>query len=500
MERKIKTALGVSITENFLRVAKVKAEKGKISVYRLGEFVINSPSDSEGKEKNSSDLIKRIKHSLKKLSLTGRAFISPDDREVILKDKVLPPVSRQEIFKLIESEIKDYAIFGHENVSLGFNIVKREQNKIAIIWAGLKESILMNTLRFVKSVGVKPVAVIPSNFAITKFILHFYGKESKNFVVLNVDNSVTSLTFVNAGKVVLNYKHDVGLSDISGGALDIVNNWVGNILTTITFVSRNRKIPIERIFLISQGGNSERLFSYLSARISYPIIVPDLKRLVNFTDEEDFLRVQKTGGSEFVTSVGLALLEISGQRDPAFCDISKHILVEKASARFKVLVTSLLLVAVNAAFVYFYPVLSSTLNNLSANLKDTDERIRIVSEQALNTEKFKKEVSSLNTELGIYKSVRMQLDNRAITSSLLSEIKSKLPENVILYSVSVDNGGKISISGSGKTYKDVLNYEVNLASAKFVKNASILEMSKNASGAVVFKMIALSNEVRNEKK
>ncbi len=492
---KIKVTTGASITEKYLRIAEVGFEGKKISILRLIEFVL--PEIPEKGFQKDKKFISDIRNEIRKLKIRTSLFVSPDDRNIILKEKVLPPIKKQEIFKLIESEIKDYAIFGHENVSLGFNTIKKEKDKTTIIWAGLKESILMNMLSFVKHLGLRSRAVIPSSFATAKFITEFYGQE-KNFVIINVDSSVTTLTFVNGGKVVLNYKHDTGYSDIIGGDLAIRNNWVGNILTTITFVSRNRKIPIEKIFLISQEGKAENLLPFITSRITYPVIIPDLKNLLDFNDEESFLKVQETGGTEFIVPIGLALLQDKGQNDPLFCDISKHILVEKASVRVKLAVTVFLLILVNGLAVYFYPMLSTTLQNLSKNLNDTNKRIELVSKEAEKTEQIKNELVSVREELTAYKTAVNDFQNSVVSSALLAELKSKLPEDVELSAVSVSEGGEISITGVGKGYKNVLDYEINLASAKYVKNASILKMFRTSQNVVMFTMSAKVKE--NEKK
>ncbi|MCD6427508.1 MAG: hypothetical protein J7L03_05380, partial [Caldisericaceae bacterium] len=244
----------------------------------------------------------------------------------------------------------------------------------------------------------------------------------------------------------------------------------------------------------------EKLLPFLTARISYPVIIPDLKTLVGFKNEEDFLRVQKTGGSEFIVPIGLALLCGNGLQDPLFCDISKHILVEKASVRLKIITTVMLLIIVNGVAVYLYPFFSSMLKNLTVNLSNTEKRIEIVSKEAENTEKIKKELSEAKDTLGKYEIVESALKNRVITSMLISELKEKLPQGVEIVNVSIDGSGNISVSGLGKSFKNVLDYEINLSSAKFVEGASIYDMAKSGSGTVIFRMSARVKGVSNEKK
>ena len=489
----MKKATGISISEKFLRIAEIEEDKEKLSIRALKEF----PIPEEGSRFDKKNIVS-LKKTLKQSKIFNKAFIAPDDRVVIVKDKTLPPVKPQEIFKIIETEIKDYAIFNHENVSLGYNIINKGKDKIKILWAGIKENTLFHLIRSLKHIGIKPIAFVPSNFALTKFINYFY-KNPGNFVIINVEDSITTLTFVSNNKAVLTFTHDSGLKDLSANDLSLRNSWVGSIVTTLTFVARNRSLNISKVFLISDRMTNE-LLSIVSARISYPVIIPDISNDVKTVNEEDFLRIQKTGGLEFAEAIGLALIALNGKNDPLYCDISKHILVEKASTRVKLATTIILLFIINGAAIYFYPYLNNTLTSLNNNLQTISNKIKIVSKEAENTQNLKNEISALQGIMSQYKVVESDLNNRAVKSALLKELKDKLPDGVEILSTSIAKDGNISITGVGKSYSNVLNYEINLANAQFIEDASILNMAQSGQGIVVFNMSAEVKGVSNEKK
>ena len=489
----MKKSTGISITRDFIRITEADIESGSVKALHFFEIPF-----SEEKLKDAK-FLKNIASIVKKERIYNRAFISLSNKDVIVKDKTVPPIKKEEIFKLIEAEIKDYAIFNHQNVSLGFNVIEKAKDKTKIIWAGTKEETLLNVIKSFKKAGIKTVGVVPSNFAIGKFVSTFYEKESP-IVIVNVDSAETTLTFMEKGEVLYTYNQDLGLNDIKSDDSSLKNNWLGNILTTITFVARNRSLTIQNVFIMSQQDETDMLINLLNTRLSYPITPLKIPENITFKNEEDYLAVQSNGGAKFAEAVGLALFGKNGVKDPLFCDISKHVLIEKKSMRVKITATILLLILINGAAFYFYPFINNTLRNLQQNITDTDKKIEIASRAAQQTEKIKNELSAVNGTLSQYETVKSDLKNRVITSYLLAELKSKLPQGVHINSASVSKDGDISISGTGPSYKAILYYEINLSSAKYVKSATIHSMTKGLKSIVTFNMSAKVKGVSNEKK
>jgi Tfp pilus assembly protein PilN len=489
----MKKSTGISITSNFIRIAEAEVESGSIKALRFFEIPF-----SEEKLKDAK-FLKHIANIVKKEKIYNRAFISLSNKDVIVKDKTVPPIKKEEIFKLIEAEIKDYAILNHQNVSLGFNIIEKAKDKTKIIWAGTKEETLLNLIKSFKKAGIKTVGVVPSNFAIGKFVSTFYEKESP-IVIVNVDSTETTLTFMEKGKVLFTYSQDLGLNDIESNDPSLKNNWLGNILTTITFVARNRNLTIKNIFIMSQRDENDMLINLLNTRLPYPVTPLKIPETFTFKNEEDYLAVQNDGGAKFAEAVGLALFGKNGEKDPLFCDISKHVLIEKKSMHVKITATVLLLILINGAAFYFYPLINNTLRNLQQNIADTNKKIEIASRAAQQTEELKNELSAINGTLSQYETVKSDLKNRAITSYLLAELKSELPQGVHINSVSVSKDGNVSMSGTGPNYKTILDYEINLSGAKYVESATIHSMAKGLGSIVTFSMSAKVKGVNNEKK
>ncbi len=492
----MKKFIGFSISEHFVRVAVITIKKDHISIAALKEFT--GDFLKEGRERNS-DFLKRCRNTLKKEQITGSAFITPPDTKVVVKEKTVPSIPKNEIFKLIEAEIKDYAIFNHENVSLGFTTLEKEKNKVKIMWAGIKETDLMNIIKSSRKCGFSTRGVIPANFAEAKFISTIYHL-NEPFAIVSVDSSITTMSFVKEGKLYFSYVHDTGSDELlKEGDISTGSTWSGNIATTITYVARSRNFPIKNIFLISQNSGIEKLLAILSQRIAYPIIIPKIDtKDVSIQDEELYLRIQNEGGSEFIRAVGTAILSASKESDPLLCDISKHILVEKKSMKAKIALTLLLLIAVNAFGIYFYPYVNSVLNSLETNLQSIQVRIKKAEKAAENTAKLKSKLNETNSMLNQYLMVTNLVKKARIKSTVLRELKQKLPPGVLVNSLSITNNGAIVIKGSADEYYKIFDFERNLSSAKTITQASITRIVNGESAT--FTIVAKIRGAQNEEK
>ena len=488
-------ATGISISNNFLRIIEIERRKDKISIDKILEI----PLPKESSPLEEKKLSHTIKEKLAKEKFLRRAFISMADSNVVVRTKTVPPIKKEEIFKLIESEIKDYAIFGHSNVSLGFSTTNKEKDKADIVWAGVKEEKLFKTLKFIKRSGIKAYGVIPNDFALAESIYTLYNEEAP-VAILNVDAETTKLVISKEKKLLFVYIQDIGTNSLLSNDTSSQSTWIGNILTTITYATRNLHIAIKELFLITQTSGSSEMLELLSSRLPYPIIIPNLLEKLNCNREEDYLILQGEKGVNFMAALGLALLSLDKRGNPLFCDISKHILREKQSTSIKIIITIILLGIINGGGYYAYPYVNGMLNRVKTNVHNTETKIRELSKASENANKLKSELANSKKELGLFQAAIKTAENRVITSALLIELKAKQPEGLHVISVSVSGSGAIHMSGIGSSYRNVLDFEENLATAKYIEGATIISMNKGVGGSISFQMTAMVKGVSNGKK
>ncbi|MGB9695482.1 MAG: pilus assembly protein PilM [Caldisericaceae bacterium] len=481
---KLKSA-GISIGEEAIRVAIVTQDSSGISVERIEEIHY----EDFGSLKTNKEVALSLRKIFKNEHISNRVAVSiPDDR-IIIRGKSLPPINESKILQLIQTEIKDYAIFSGENVSLGFAISKKEQDKSLIVWGASKESNVINTLQFLRNAGLKTKTIIPSNFALAKAAIALTN-EDKPFCVVNVDRDTTSLTFVESGRVVFTYTQDIGFRVFEQNDFAGKNAWVGNIVTTLTYASRTFSLTIKEIFLTVAASKTSNVLEMITQKVPYPVIMLNVpQENIQFKDEEVFVRLQATGGNEFACAIGLALLNSAKHGDPLRLSINEHFLRERSSDRLKVLATIIVLVAINGAAFAAYPILDNALHTSEVNIAKVEKSISDISVSSEDATKLSQQLQDKKGLLAKFKDTKTQLDSKTKLSSVLQEISFLRPTGLSLLSVAIGEDGKISIRGSGTSISNVLSYEENLAKAKYVSRASIGNIERgDSSQGFVFDM------------
>jgi Tfp pilus assembly protein PilN/Tfp pilus assembly PilM family ATPase len=486
-------AAGISITKNFIRFVEIRKEEDKIYLDKLLEIPLIEGEQGNTLLAKDKNLIKTVKLKIQNTKFLNRAFISVPDSDVVVRTKVVPPVNQGEIFKLIEAEIKDYAIFGHSNVSLGFTVTDKNKDKLNIIWGGIKERTLFDTLKFLRKAKIRVLGVVPADFAIVEYIYSLYEEESPIATIV-VDESTTKIIFSQGKKMLSVYVQDIGSSSILKKGSTGKDNWIGSVLSTLTYATENLNISVKKIFLLGQAGGISKMLKILSAHVTYPVVVPDVLEKINCERDEYRLVLQKKEGINFISPLGLALLSLDRKDNPLFCDISKHILRERQSMWIKVTVTLFIFLIVNGAYLY----VNRSLIRIQKNRKDIETKIEQISQLSGNTEKLKEELNVLNDIHSNYTIAINAAKKRVITSLLLTEIKSKVSDGLYITSISVNDKGDMTINGIASSYRSVLNFEENLASAQYMTDATILSMSKKNKGNVFFQMNAKAKEEMNE--
>ncbi|BAL81441.1 pilus assembly protein PilM [Caldisericum exile] len=472
--------LGVSISENAIRCALV--ERGEeITIKSLFEISF----DDFNNVSQNKEVIDSLKAFLRKNRYDSCAISLPASA-VLTRLKTVPKLPQEKIVKLIQTEIRDYAIFEGENVSLGFAELEKTEEGVEVIWAATKESTLLSTLNFLHKVGIKTRRITIPQLAIAEFIDELYKDDS--YAVVNVDRATTTLTVSKGKRIIFNYTQDVGFQAFKENDVSLKGTWVGNIVSSLNYVSRNLNIAIKKIYLVINNSESFDMLPYLTGRVPIPVLLLTLPENVSFEDESDFIKYQKTGGNEFVVAVGLALSSLIKRGEAYYLSLTEHFLREKLSERLKVLTMVLVLVVVNGAFALAYPYLSGSLKSTTEKLNSVKKSISEISKPVLDVNKLQLELQAVNGTLNSLKNLEVSIYTLPKYSLVLKELQSLSPQGVSLIELALKEDGSVSLRGTSNTFKNVFNFEENLSGAKYLKNATVLEIIKDKEGSNIFSM------------
>jgi len=483
-----KKSAGVSITENYIRLVELEFDGKSIGINRVEEIRLPGGLPDDLRSAEAKELVESIRKMFHLNSFKGRIFVTVSDRKVAVREKVIPPLKARDIFKVIETEVKDYAVFEHQNVSLGFTIVDRDAEKYKIIWAGVKEETVLRILRLLRLAGGKTSAIIPSNFAVSKTIHSIYGEEVP-IAIINIDATMTTLTFIEKGRVIYTYAQDTGSEDLSSEDDLTRNVWIGNILAAFSHFTRTTSKEIKKAYLVFQEKGGDKLRRFIEQKLTCPAIIPDISGL--FSNAEGEINPQAIEhGTEYLQAAGAALFATSDRQDPLFCDVSRHVLVERASSKVKALTVAVILFVVNGAIFSVLPFVNRTNTKLRQSIENIDRKIAEISETSKDAENLTNNIQQLQDSIKAYRNARTSTTRGTLKSDLLAELKARLPTSVYISSVSIGSSGEIAVAGKAANYRSVMDYEESLAFSEYIQQASVVSMSKNAEGTVTFSIVA----------
>jgi Tfp pilus assembly protein PilN len=479
MKRKF---LGLSINENSIRCVALETNNQDFTVNALFEVQF----ENFDLALNDKEVVESVRTFLKKIRY-DEASVSLPASKVLTRIKNVPKIPPSQIVKLIKTEIRDYAIFEGENVSLGFAEIDRNSEGIDIIWAATKESIVLSVLNFLRKIGLKTRRITIPQIALVEFINTFY-KEEDNYAIVNVDKDTTTLTISKGKTIIFNYTQDIGFEAFKLNDPSLKGAWVGNIVSSLNYVSRNLNVSVKKIYVSVNDEESFDILSYLSNRVGYPVIMLSIPEDINFDREEDFIRYQKTGGNEFAVPVGLALTSKIKKGEKNYLSITEYFLTEHVSERLKVIATLLVFVVVNGAFIIAFPYFSSSLKSTEEQLSSVLKSISAISKPVEDANKLQIELQKINSTISSLKEVESNIYNMPYYSMVLRELKSLAPSGIELREVSLKEDGSVDLKGVSNSFRSVFSYEENLANARFIKNATILEIEKDKEGTETFTM------------
>jgi len=476
--------LGVSLNESSLRCALVEEGEEGISISSLFEI------EYENFENAIKDVnvIKALREFVRK-SRYNKCVVSLPSSKVLTRIKTVPKIPESKIVKLIQTEIRDYAIFEKENVSLGFSILEDRGDEVDIIWAGIKEPVLVSVLQFLKASRIKASTITIPQLALVEFVNTLYS-ENDAYAVLNVDKESTTLTVSKGKRIVFNYTQDLGYDCFEKGDLSLKGTWVGNIVSTLSYVSRNLNTPVKEVFVSVNNPDSFDILPFLSQRIPSPALLLTIPESVGFSDESVFLKIQKTGGNEYAVPIGLALLSKLKKGEVNYLSITEHFLREKVSERLKVLTTVLVLVAVNGGAILVYPFLRDSINSTNAQLSNVLKSISEISKPAEDATKLGQDLQNLKGALSKIKEVESSINVNPPYSIVLKEFKSLSPGGVYIIEIALKDDSSISLRGNSNTMRNVFNFEENLSKATYIYNATVLSVYGGKTNEFTFEMQA----------
>ncbi|MEF3244492.1 MAG: hypothetical protein K6343_00700 [Caldisericaceae bacterium] len=473
--------LGITLNETAMRCAIIENTENNFKIRALKEFTY--PNFEEAL--TDKTLINSVRSFIKNFRYVNCAVSIPQN-VAFTRIKNVPKLPNDKIFKLIQSEIKDYAIFKQENVALGFIKVDDNADSQNVLWAGIKEPILLNILTFLKQCKIKANIITIPQIGIVFGISEFY-KEIDPYVVINIDKDSTTLTAVQGKKVLYNYIQDIGYEVFEKDDVSSKNIFIGNIVSTLNFITRTQNISIKKIFLIAHTDITTQIVSSLSNRLPLAPIMLSIPESIEIINEEDYLEIQKNQGNKYFVSVALAVLSQLKEKDISL-KINEYFVRERVSESLKVFATVLTLIVINGAAVIAYPILKTNLTEVENNIKNVSKSISEISIPSLDVKKLQDDLQSLKDKTTKLQLLENSLNDKVKFSTVLDDLAVRLPSSTTIETLAIKEDNTIFLRSITNLCKSAFDYEENLSRSNVVENQTVLRVINDKTQNVIFEM------------
>lgn len=473
--------LGITLNETAMRCAIIENTENNFTIKSLKEFIYTNFEEAL----TDQALINSVRSFIKNFRYVSCAVSIPQN-VAFTRIKNVPKLSNDKVFKLIQAEIKDYAIFKKENVALGFIKVDENTDSQNVLWAGIKESILLKILNFLRQCKIKANIITIPQIGIVFGISEFY-KETDPYAVINIDKDSTTLTAVQGKKILYHYIQDIGYEAFEKDDISSKNIFIGNIVSTLNFITRNQNIFIKKIFLIAHTDIAPQIASTLSNRLPLVPIILSIPESIEITNEEDYLEIQKNQGNKYFVSVALAVLSQLKEKDLSL-KINEYYVRERVSENLKVFATVLTLILINGGAVIAYPILKTNLTEVENKIKSVSKSISEISVPSLDVKKLQSDLQALKDKTTKLQLLENSLNDKVKFSTVLDELAVRLPYSTTIEALVIKEDNTIFLRGSTNSCKSAFDYEENLSHSNIVESQTVLRVTNDKTQNVTFEM------------
>lgn len=168
-------AFGLDISDNSLKIAKLKKKGGFLSLASFGEFPIKPGIIEAGEIKNEDALVSVIKESLAKVKgeklRTKYAVVSLPEEEAFMRVIQMPNMAEEELKSAVQFEAENHIPLPISEVYLDFQVVQPLQNHLDhldVLIAALPRKIVDPYVSCLKKAGLIPLALEIESQAIAR--------------------------------------------------------------------------------------------------------------------------------------------------------------------------------------------------------------------------------------------------------------------------------------------------------------------------------------------
>lgn len=344
---KKKSVAGLDVGSSSIKVVELDGKMNSLNLSSLG--FENLPSDTvvDGQIMELNAVSQVIQNVCKDHQIKASQVVTGvSGHSVIIKNIVLPPMSREELEESIDWHAEEHIPYDLSDVTLDYHVTSENAEATSVMIAACKRERIDNLKQAIQLSGKQPVVIDVDTFALQNcYEINYQPDESQVVTLLNIGASTMNINIVKGNRSLFTrditvggsqftdvLQRSLGLSfqqaeavkrgaandSMEGGDEKAIEPLMDNVMEMVameiqkTFdfyraTAEDGGIDVQKILISGGGSKLSRLPEELSARLELPVEVLDPFRQIKVDTRKfdpDYLSEIMP---EMAVAVGLAL-------------------------------------------------------------------------------------------------------------------------------------------------------------------------------------------------
>ncbi len=453
MLKKSKDFVGLTLTDDYLKVAHIKGTKSVPKVANIGLHDI--------KGLPQQGLISAVKKALKGVNVKkANLLLVVPPSGVSTKNIEIPSTNSEEIRSIVNLQAGRHTPFSREEIQVGYvNMGVSQGNFTKVLLVIADKKVVKEKLAIFEKAGVKITDVCFASEGVAKL----YGGDAGVSGVIDIDASSTEFVIVKNGITISSRNIPIGRSQLESEGASAQEKLVAELTKTIeSYQSEDIDAAPQAYYIAGDDQQAQALQQALSQAAGWTVNVSsyadrvklsggNLKKIATTYAAASFLDVIATASNASFNEVSLMPEEVIYQASMA--NQGREVL-KAAMLSFILLV---LIAGTYGAKIYFK---GSFLSQIKKDYSESKAEVMMLEEKSART-----------------RILRDFFETRMATLDTLSELYDSIPEEVYLTNIKLEETGDVSIQGISDVASIVFNLGTSLKESDLFKNVEIKSTS-----------------------
>jgi type IV pilus assembly protein PilM len=345
-----KNLVGLDIGSSSVKAIELQGKPGNLSLASLGYEALQPDSVVDGQIMELNDVSSVVAdmfsaHQIK----TNRVAAGVSGSSVIVKNIIVPQMSREELEESIDWHAEEHIPFDIADVSLDFQIIGTGQDSLHVLMAACKRDFVASLKQVIQLAGKQPAVIDVDAFALQNcYEVNYEPSPDETVALLNVGASTMNINILRGTRSAFTRDVSVGGNQYTamlqkelgltyeqaeaakrGGAvptnaeafdtesvLEVVSDLLAlEIQKTFDFyrtTAEENSTSVQKILISGGGSKLKGLPHYLEARFEIPVEAFDPFRRIKVDAKRFDADYMRDVVPEMAVAVGLALRGVEG--------------------------------------------------------------------------------------------------------------------------------------------------------------------------------------------